>query len=74
MIYTISLSFSFSTARPPPRSAWIKTRGNIRGPGTIGLSPRTCVLLQDITETDIIKAHFTSMAGLLVQGHFEDFD
>ena len=47
MLHPISLSFSFSTVRPLPRSAWIKTPGNIRGPGTIGLSPRTRVLLQD---------------------------
>ena len=47
MLHPVSLSFSFSTERPPPRSAWIKIPGNIRGPGTIGLSPRTRVLLQD---------------------------
>ena len=48
MLHPISLSFSFSTVRPPPRNAWIKTPGNIRGPGTIGLSFRTRALLQDL--------------------------
>ena len=47
MLHPISLSCSLSTVRPPPRSAWIKTPGNIRGPGIIWLSPRTRVLLQD---------------------------
>ena len=51
--HPISLSFSFSTVRPPPRSAWIKTPGNIRGPGAIGLSPRTRVLLQDFKTSSI---------------------
>ena len=50
MLHPVSLSFSFSTERPPPRSAWIKIPGNIRGPGTIGLSPRTRVLLQDLQD------------------------
>ena len=51
MLHPISLSFSFSTVRPPPRSAWIETPVNMRKPGTIGLSPRTRVLLQDFFKT-----------------------
>ena len=43
--------FSFSTVRPPPRSAWIKTPGNLRESGTIELSPRTRILLQDFGTT-----------------------
>ena len=54
MLHPVSLSFSFSTERPPPRSAWIKIPGNIRGPGTIGLSPRTRVLLQDFKTSRLI--------------------
>ena len=57
MLHPISLSFSFSTVRPPPRSAWIKTPGNIHGPGKIGLSPRTRVLLEDFKTSKTDSGH-----------------
>ena len=44
---TPTFSLSFSTVHPSPRSAWIETLGNIFGPRTIGLSPRTHALLQE---------------------------
>ena len=38
---------SFSKVHPSSRSVWNYTPGDIRGPGTIGLSPGTRELLQE---------------------------
>ena len=41
-------SLSFITVHPSHRSELIETPGNFHEPGTIGLPPRTSVLLEDL--------------------------
>ena len=50
-------TFSFSTVDPNHRSEWIETPRNIRGSGTVGLSPRTCVLLQDFRRNRAVTSN-----------------
>ena len=45
---THTFSLLLSTVHPSSRSTLLETVGNISGPWTIGLSPRTRLILQDL--------------------------